>query len=457
MTARVLVVDDLAPNLKLLEVRLMAEYFDVLTAMNGPDALAIAERGDCDIILLDVMMPGMDGYEVCRRLKSNAKTEHLPVVMVTALDQPADRLKGLEAGADDFLTKPIKDVSLIARVKSLVRLKMLTDELRTRALVSRDLGIEDPIDQALREDGERGRVLLVDDRPASSDRLAQALRASHTVDIEADPNRALLLAPEGQYELIMVSLGLSGFDGLRLCSQLRSLERTRKLPLLVLADIDEDARVVRGLELGVNDYLTRPIDRNEMLARVRTQIRRKRYTERLTAAVDQSMAAAVTDTLTGLHNRRYMQHHLSALVGDSVTSNRPLTLLLLDVDHFKSVNDTYGHAAGDDVLREMARRLRKAVRGVDLICRTGGEEFVVIMPDTEPQVGLRVGERIRQSVEEMPFLIEGGSKRLRVTLSAGLAGTLGAHTTADALLRRADEALYRAKRDGRNRVVADAA
>jgi two-component system cell cycle response regulator len=457
MTARILVVDDLLPNLKLLEVRLTAEYFDVLTATNGPDALRIAEAGECELVLLDVMMPGMDGFEVCRRLKGRPETAHLPVVLVTALDQPADRLKGLDAGADDFITKPINEVALLARVKSLLRLKLLTDELRTRALASRDLGLDDPTLAALRDKGEKGRVLLVDDRPTSYQRLAETLAQQQHVEVETDPQRALLRIPEGDHDVIIVSLGLTNFDGLRLCSQLRSLERTRKLPILIIADMDDQTRILRGLEIGVNDYLVRPVDRNEMLARVRTQVRRKRYTDRLASAVTQSMEAAIVDPLTGLHNRRFMHSHLSALVSESVTQERPLTVLILDIDHFKRVNDTWGHDAGDEVLKDFAGRVRKVVRGVDLVCRTGGEEFVVIMPETEPASAFRVAERIRQSVEMTPFQIGNGQPPIRVTTSVGMAGFEHGHTTVDALLKRADEALYRAKKDGRNRIVAAAA
>src|SRR5215203_4411097 len=144
MSARILVVDDVPANVKLLEARLSAEYFDVLTASNGAEALDLCSRSECDIILLDVMMPDMDGFEVCRRLKSNPATHHIPVVMVTALDQPSDRVRGLEAGADDFLTKPVSDVALIARVRSLARLKLVTDELRMRAVTSKEIGIRSP-------------------------------------------------------------------------------------------------------------------------------------------------------------------------------------------------------------------------------------------------------------------------------------------------------------------------
>src|SRR5437763_3287275 len=168
MTARVLVVDDVPANVKLLDARLSAEYFDVLTASNGAEALALCERGECDVVLLDVMMPDMDGFEVCRRLKSNPGTHHIPVVMVTALDQPSDRVRGLEVGADDFLTKPVNDLALISRVRSLARLKLMTDELRMRAVTSRDIGLENPERDAVAEAGRNGSILIVDDQSHSA-------------------------------------------------------------------------------------------------------------------------------------------------------------------------------------------------------------------------------------------------------------------------------------------------
>src|SRR5271163_4209720 len=230
MTARVLVVDDVQPNLKLLEMRLSAEYFEVLTATNGPDAIAICKMGGCDIVLLDVMMPGMDGFEVCRRLRAAPETAHLPIVLVTALDRPADRVRGLEAGADDFLTKPIDEIALIARVRSLARLKTALDELRLRTATIVSLGMPDPLAHALAEGGLGGRILLVEDRASSSNQMIVALRGSHDLETETDPQEALFKSVTGSYDLFVVSLSIAGFDALRLCSQIRSLERTRHLP-----------------------------------------------------------------------------------------------------------------------------------------------------------------------------------------------------------------------------------
>ncbi|MGD0185785.1 MAG: PleD family two-component system response regulator [Roseiarcus sp.] len=456
MTARVLVVDDILPNLKVLEARLNAEYFDVLTATNGADAIAICEQGQCDIVLLDIMMPGMDGFEVCRRLKSQMATAHLPIVLVTALDQPADRVRGLEAGADDFLTKPIDEVSLIARVRSLTRLKVVIDELRNRANTTVALGMIAPFATPNADDGRRGRILIVDDRASSAERLAQALTPHHNVHIETDAHEALFKAAEDNIDIIIVSLGLSGYDGLRLCSQIRSLERTRNLPILVIADIEDRQRVLRGLDLGVNDCLTRPVDRNELLARVRTQLRQKRYADSLREKVQQSIELALFDPLTGLNNRRFMENHLATMLDNARVRRAPLTLMILDIDHFKRVNDTYGHDCGDEVLKAFADRLRGIIRGGDLLCRLGGEEFVIVMPGVNVQAARRIAERARLAIQQERFVIDPTGRMIPVTVSIGLAER-GDDGDASSLYRRADRALYRAKAEGRNRVSADAA
>lgn len=453
MTARVLVVDDIHANVKLLEAKLTAEYFDVVTALSGPEALAICERGEADIVLLDVMMPGMNGFDVCRRLKEGANTAHIPVVMVTALDQPSDRLKGLDAGADDFLTKPLDDTALFARVRSLVRLKSMTDELRNRALASRRLGIADPLAAAASESGLNGRVLIVEDRATVIERLQNALSNFHAVVCERDPQQAMVVAAEGEFDAVLISLDLQSHDGLRLCSQLRSLERTRDVSVLLMGEAEDRTRILRGLEIGAHDFLVRPIDRNELLARVRTQVRRKRFTERLRDSVQSSMEMAVMDQLTGLHNRRYMDSRMATMFSESMLRARALSILVLDVDRFKSVNDGYGHDAGDEVLREFADRVRACTRGIDLVARMGGEEIVVVLPDTTSDAAHAVAERIRERVQHEPFAINRNTRSISVTVSIGVASRRAGDADPADVMKRADEALYRAKEGGRNRVM----
>ncbi len=453
VSARVLVVDDIPANVRLLEARLTAEYFEVVVAHNGYQALDICRRGLCDVVLLDVMMPGMSGFEVCRELKNDAATTHLPVIMVTALDSTEDRVAGLEAGADDFLTKPVACLALTARVRSLARLKLITDELGARAASARHLGA---IDSA-QDDAKPGTLLLVDDRPSSRDRIVHALGRTHEIVVESDPTAALFKVDDYDFDVALISLELTGHDGLRLCSQLRSLERTRSLPILAIDQADSEERLTRALDLGVNDYLVHPIDRNELMARVRTQIRRKRYSDRLRDNVQLTLEMAITDGLTGLNNRSYFERQLATLVDQATSRGRLLSLLIIDIDHFKSINDTYGHLAGDAVLVEFAERLRSAVRGIDLAGRFGGEEFVVAMPDTDGSLALAVGERLRAMVASSPFSIGDTAGPITITVSVGVGMVDGPDDTPRKLLARADAALYRAKRDGRNRVAAAAA
>jgi two-component system cell cycle response regulator len=456
MTARVLVVDDILSNVKLLEAKLTAEYFEVVSAFNGLECLAKIDECAPDIVLLDVMMPGMDGFEVCRRIKNNPKTAHIPVVMVTALDQPSDRVAGLDAGADDFLTKPVDDAALFARVRSLVRLKMMTDELRMRETTGQSMGLIDPA-TTLMDANPTGRILIIEDRPESVAWFAAALQPGHEVASVDTFEEALVRVRGGDYDLIVVSLGMRGFDGLRLCSQLRSLPEARNVPILVVVTDGDRRKLNQALEMGVNDYLTRPVDKNELVARVRTQLRKKRYSDRLRHNVQLSLEMAITDQLTGLHNRRYMTRHLDNLVANAGRAGKPLAFLILDIDYFKAVNDGHGHDIGDEVLKEFANRIAANVRGIDLACRYGGEEFVVVMPDTDMGLAYTIAERLRKSIETTPIVISRAPGKLNITISIGIAATQGMADTSEALLHRADQALYTAKRNGRNRVVTAAA
>ncbi len=452
MTARILVVDDIVANVRLLEAMLTAEYFEVVTAMNGLDALEAIQRTKPDIVLLDVMMPGMDGFEVCKRIKSNPLTQHIPVIMVTALDQSEDRVRGLEAGADDFLTKPVNDISLFCRIKSLVRLKMLTDELRVRTGGNNQFGFTIRTDQDFRDN--KGRVLLVDPKSNSADRMVAGLSAQHAVTVISEPEGAAeaFLGAEAEFELVIVSFDSANFDGLRLCSQLRSMDELRHVPILIVVDPDEQPRVIKALDIGVNDYLMRPLDRQEMLARVNTQVRRWRYTQQLRDSVKASIELAVSDPLTGLYNRRYLDSHLPQLVEHASNRGKALSVIVFDIDHFKAVNDGHGHDVGDLVLVEFSERLRSATRNIDLACRIGGEEFVLVLPGTDILLAERIGERIRKSIANMSFKVSEKVK-LPITVSAGIASLADSDDTSEKMLKRADESLYIAKRDGRNRIV----
>jgi two-component system cell cycle response regulator len=446
MSARVLVVDDIEQNRKLLSDKLKNEYFHVITAVDGEDGVEKALAEEPDVILMDIMMPKLNGIDACRKLKNDPRTEHIPIVLVTALNEREDRLRGLGAGADDFLTKPVSDLHLLSRVRALTKYKMVADELRKREASGRRMGAVDIVNSG--RASEPARILVVDENERQARRICRYLEGLHRPISHVEAGQ--LGISGSMVDLMIVSLSNEKLDGLRLCAYFRSLESTRDLPILVVAEPDDEKKAVRALDLGASDIVIKPIDSEELSARVKTQVRKKRYLDALRARLDQSMELAVTDQLTGLHNRRYMRVQLESFLKRSQMGGGPVSILLCDIDHFKRVNDIHGHAAGDDVLREFGRRLRENIRPADLACRYGGEEFVVIMPDTPQALAQQAGERLRQIICEEGFRINRGDE-LRVTMSGGVS-TVAPGDTIDALLKRADDALYRAKSGGRNRV-----
>ena len=456
MSARILVVDDIMANRRLMQAKLEAKYYSVLLAENGPQAIEVAHSSAPEIILLDVMMPGMDGYEVCRQLKASPETAHIPVVMLTALSETADRVRGLDAGADDFLTKPVDDFALMSRLNALLRYNAVTTELRQREASGVKIGAfsEDEASTLNRP----VNVLVVDTSPYNVKRLREPLEgAGHSVFTleEADG-----LEKSGSEKLDVVLLGLSnqGYDPLRLCAHLRTNDATRALSIIVTVDERDTDLAGRALELGASDVIQQPLAVEELLARIRTQTRRSRYVEILRNRVDRGLELSVIDQLTGLYNRRYMNNQLSLWMKRSSMGGTPLSVVSVDIDHFKKVNDVYGHEAGDRVLKEFAERIMANVRPKDIVCRPGGEEFLVIMPETGGDLACSAAERIRRAIAAETF--DGGTRSARaleVTVSAGVATFQGDEDTIADMMRRADDALYKAKSAGRNQVKSLAA
>jgi two-component system cell cycle response regulator len=448
MTARILIVDDVPANSRLLEARLTAEYYQVNAARDGFEALRSAREWQPDLILLDVMMPGMDGYECCRRLKDDPATLHIPVVMVTALGEPAERLHGLEAGADDFLTKPVDFDTLLARARSLVRLKRLLDEWRARGETARALGLS--TDRVLIPSVAGAQALIIDDWEQSARSMDDALAEDGVIAACVRSGlEAIQMTSAADFDLLVISLSLVDEDPLKLVALLRASDRTHETPLLLVADPGAKKRILQGFALGANDWLLQPLDPHELRARARNQIRRKFYHDRLRSDLGTALEMALIDPLTGLYNQRYLRRHLSGLMEGG--QGRPLAVLMIDVDHFKAVNDGFGHASGDRALRLIADTLRINTRVFDSVARYGGEEFVIVMPGTAPVEAAAAAERLRVAVERIECNMP-NKGRLPLTVSVGVACTpsmIGSH---ELVLHAADAALYQAKRNGRNRV-----
>lgn len=452
MTAKILVVDDIAPNVKLLEAKLVREYFTVITAFSGAEALEKTYEEMPDVILLDVMMPGIDGFDVCKKLKSDPRTSHIPIIMVTALTDVEDRIQGLECGADEFISKPINDTALMARIRSLIRLKMTVDEFRMRQNTAHKLGVGVENYAVLNEESDGAEILLIETQSESAQDITEVLRLDgHFVTLASDGGQAVKQCQEKQPECIIINAHLGDEDGIKLVTQLRLNGVTKRVPVIVIAQDSDVFRIAASLESeGAHDYILEPVDGNELRARVKTQIRRRRFQRRLKTNYEESISMALTDELTGLYNRRYLMTYLERVLSDAARSRRSLAVMMLDIDHFKKTNDTYGHAVGDEVLKEFGDRLSRRLRSFDLIARFGGEEFVVVLPNVYRDVAFKIAHRLLSEIAKTPFKVSTEKESLPITCSIGAAIVDQGETSPGIVIERADKCLYEAKDAGRN-------
>jgi two-component system, cell cycle response regulator len=310
--------------------------------------------------------------------------------------------------------------------------------------------------QSVRPTPGLARILVVDDSEVNVELLVAVLAAEHYVVSAAyDGSEALAKIEAEKPDIILLDIMMPGLDGYEVCRRVKADPATADIRIMMVTALSGVDDLKRGLEAGADDYLTTPVNGLALMARIRGQLRRKWLQDRLQENFERSLSLALTDELTGLYNRRYLLAHLDELLDRVNHDHISAAILLFDIDHFKQVNDIYGHAAGDEVLRELASRAMNSVRSVDLVARLGGEEFVVVMPETDIVIATAVAERLRLAVAREPFIVGTGGMKVAVTISIGVATTIGEGDCREGLLKRADAALYKAKRAGGNCVIAD--
>ena len=439
--AKILIVDDEAVNVRVLSAMVSGCGYAFDAACNGMEALAQVRSLPPDLILLDIMMPELDGYETCRRLKGDPLTSHIPIVMVTALDRPEDISKGFEAGADEFLTKPVNMVELAARIRNLLKIKRLSEWVKGRG------GL--PAGSAAQEEAE---VLIVED-DASTAKMMQAIferDSFHTV-VAADGATAWSHMVERRPDVVILDLFLQDMHGLEVLKRFRNADPDTPVVITTMAD-DLETRM-NGIENGADEYLIKPVRTEELILRVKALLKRSRMQKWLRESRAEALRKAITDHLTGLYNREYLHEYLTIEVKKSERYLFPLSIVMVDIDHFKSVNDNHGHSAGDLVLSKMASLISATVRGADLVFRYGGEEFLILMPCTDERSAVTAAERVRAAVNGTPFKTSEGED-IGITISAGVYMWESGKSHPQQAIMMADAALYDAKNAGRNRVVA---
>lgn len=450
----ILVVDDEPLNVKLLAASLGAAGYRILKAYSGFEALEMMKTHTPDLILLDIMMPGMDGYEVIARLKQSNETKDIPIVLITALEGAEEKAKGLAAGADEFLNKPVNTTELETRVLSLLRMKKYQEQLVSRVQTEKDvLGKTGPEDTGEHDDN-RPTVLVVEDNLKDAHMITRHLNAMPlNCRIVQTGAEALKLIGDEKIDLVLLDLMLPDLDGIEICKGIKGSEKTISVQVVIVTTFDDLKMKIRGIEVGADDFLVKPLNRDEIKARVSALLKKKAFMDRLHESANAALKAAIIDHMTGVYNHLYFKHFLGLEIKRSIRQENKMALLMIDVDNFKKFNDTHGHPAGDKALSGVAKILKDNVRDVDVVARYGGEEFAVVLPYAGWRSGRMVAERLLDITSKLRIAVaEYRADAASVTVSIGLAVFPDNGMSLESIISAADGALYNAKRQGKNKV-----
>ena len=450
--SKILIVDDEPLNVKLLNAMLPSDQYDTAFAYSGEEALKIMNDFRPDLILLDIMMPGLNGYELTQILKSDTKNQDIPIVLVTAFGGSEFEIKGLEAGADEFLNKPVNRTELLTRVKSLIRLRQYKEQIKSRTCSLNSATYENEENNCVQdEELNLPSILIVEDNKIDAKLIQRYLQGEpYQIKFAGDGEEAISRSQQERIDVILLDLLLPGKNGFEVCRILKEMEHTQNIQIVAITGLSDLDSKLKGIELGVDDYLIKPVNMHVLRTRIKSLVKKKALLDRLFNKYEMAVHSAITDKLTGLYNRRYFDYFIDLEFKRSLRENSSLALLMIDVDNFKNINDTLGHLIGDKILDKLGDLIKENIRETDLAARYGGEEFSIVMSNTDFEEAAEIAERIRKSIEACKFDIE----KLIITVSIGIAlYPLDANALQE-LLDKADSALYRAKREGKNQVCA---
>jgi len=453
---KVLIADDSPVALASLEKILSPVLFQTIRATNGKEAL---DRAVCelpDLILLDVMMPELNGFEVARTLKEDSRTHSIPIIMVTALSDPENEQTGREAGAEEYLAKPVRPQELIARANSLIALRQYRDQLTIRNHSQWSFIVDKHSDDAGPEpQKEQPLVLLVEDNESDAELVRYFLKdLPLQLQRLSNGEEAVELCQTGRVDLMLLDILLPGLNGFEVCRRVKGSDKGKDLPIVVITCLEDMDSRLKCLELHADDFLVKPIIGRELQARVKILLEKKSQLDRLRSHYEEALNSAIVDWLTGLYNHGYFKKFLDLEIKKSLRQRYPVTLIMIDIDNFKAVNDAYGHPTGDLILQELAQVVRKSVREVDLVARYGGDEFAVVLPYSDGHRALRVAHRIDQAIKTHGFSPKASAPKNRLTVSMGVAGYPEDAVHVDELIHSADQKLYTAKTKGKNQISA---
>ncbi|MCJ8140466.1 diguanylate cyclase [Falsirhodobacter halotolerans] len=434
MTGRILVIDPVPTSRIVTKLRLTSGCYLPTIVDSVEEAIPVARRDRPGAILIESSQPLSD----LERMRRDPRLRDIPMIVFSPIDRPAVRLTALKGGAVDVMTKPVDDRLMLARLRAVLRRSAEVDELGTDAGLAEDgTGFEHP-----------PAIALVAARPEGMARLRADLAPRLGGHLSVITREEALNDAGRVPDLYIIEADLNGMGGgLRLMSDLRARSATRHVPVCIVNAAPRPETAAMAWDLGADEVMAVPTDPAELALRLQALLRGKRVLDRRRASVANGLRMAMVDPLTGLHNRRFALPRMAAMAqGD-------MAVMLIDLDHFKSVNDRFGHAAGDTVLAEVARRLTTRLRPGDLAARIGGEEFLIALPDTKLATARDIADRLCADIGTTPVHLPSG-QTLRVTVSVGIATRrrYEPETVTDTM-DRADRALLQSKAAGRNQVT----
>ncbi len=451
---KILIVDDEPLNVKLLKAKLTSESFSTIEAFNGQECLEKVRTEHPDLILLDIMMPGLNGFEVTRILKADKKTKNIPVIYITALDSSDDKAKALEAGADEFLNKPINTNELLTRIRSILRLRKYQEQLHTRKRSEDHFLFNESSEIKVEKGIMKATILVADTNNNHVDFLKEQLQPyCDRFLVTKSGKEAVQIAESEKIDLVLLDIPLSDMNGHEVCKRLKKMDRTRNIQVITITSISDIQTKIKSIELGTDEYLVKPVNELELQARISSSIKKKSYLDILVSKYETAFNTSITDQLTLLYNHAFFRHYLGLELSRCMEQNHFLSLVMIDIDDFKKVNDVFGHQDGDKILKQVADIIRANVREIDVCARYGGEEFAIVLPYADQRTSERIAERLRAGVANFQeYSIKNGEIE-QLTVSIGVAVCPINALNVQDLIHKSDMAMYQAKREGKNRIV----
>ncbi|WP_337926791.1 diguanylate cyclase domain-containing protein [Heliomarina baculiformis] len=458
MLGTILILDGISTNRIMLKVQLSASYYHVVQADRITDLPSLLRRCRPDLILTAMRLPDGNAMDVGRIIGQPDLTPRIPIIAIAAENDKESRIAALASGIEDVINQPISDRLLQARIRSLMRARLSEEDPYLSAVATREFGFSEPVASF----GRKARVTVISNDSRTALRWQMALKSEGRHHFTVHPSndiQALLADPVADAFVIEVS-NAPHLNGLQMISDLRARASTHHAAMIAVVDPANMERAVEALDRGAHDVMQNGFDPAELMLRLDKQLQRKARFDQLRASVRSGLRDAVLDPMTGLYNRRYALPYLSRTLREAVRDGTQFALLLADLDHFKRINDEFGHLAGDAVLVETADRLHGLMRPIDMLARVGGEEFMIVMPCIDSASATEVAGRLCREINARPFAIKDHHEPVPLTISIGaMVGLPGdilpsdIEGSAKSLIEEADRALYQAKNGGRNQVM----